>query len=174
MLDSFGKNQNIKIYRQFQHPKIKELSYTPYALPVPCMTSWNPKDYMTSQELTNILYTLPAPSLSLNIFSIPLGFLLSIRGAGRMACWKYTSVVQKDQKTIWSYRATSELSKKSKIIEIRLRSSENGSAKRYHSHGGGSLQIPRFSYWKSSSNLRCQLTCTCVSKKQHLLKFISK
>ena len=144
MLDSFGKNQNIKIYRQFQHPKIKELSYTPYALPVPCMTSWNPKDYMTSQELTNILYTLPAPSLSLNIFSIPLGFLLSIRGAGRMACWKQTSVVRKDLKTPNTVTATSKLSKKPKIIEIDLRSQKLRGPKRYHSQGGSPPQSSDF------------------------------
>ena len=40
-------------------------------------------------------------------------------------------------KTIRPYRASSELSKKSKIIEIRLRSSENEESERYHSHEGG-------------------------------------
>ena len=54
------------------------------------------------------------------------------------------------------WRASSELSKKSKIIEIGPRSSENGGPKRYHSQGG-SPQIVRVAFGKFASNLRRQL-----------------
>ena len=49
-------------------------------------------------------------------------------------------MVQKDHKTIRTRRTSFLLSKKSKIIEIRLRSSENDGTETYQSHGGGSPQ----------------------------------